>query len=202
MVKDEYIKDLHDNVDEHVFANTDPRYNYSRKYLGVLLEINGFFYYAPLSSPKNSDYMIMRGRKVIRNSTKSIIRMVETDANGKRSLLGTIKLSNMIPVPYNQLIDYDLDNEQDKEYKDLDLKEKRFINRNEDMITSYAEVLYREKMDGSISRGYLVRIKEPWSICCSRALSAQKMVFIAGAFHREIPGGALPGYPGGDFLQR
>ena len=45
--------------------------------------------------------MIMRGRKVIRNSTKSIIRMVETDENVMRSLLGTIKLSNMIPVPSN-----------------------------------------------------------------------------------------------------
>jgi len=155
MVKDEYITDLHDNVDEHVFANIDPRYNHSRKYLGVLLVINGFFYYAPLSSPKNSDYMIMRGRKVIRNSTKSIIRMVETDEHGKRSLLGTLKLSNMIPVPSSQLIDYDLDNEQDINYKDLVLKEKRFINRNEEMITSYAEVLYREKLDDSISKGYL-----------------------------------------------
>jgi protein AbiQ len=45
--------------------------------------------------------------------------MVETDENGKRSLLGTIKLSNMIPVPSNQLIDYELDNEQDVEYKNL-----------------------------------------------------------------------------------
>ena len=50
--------------------------------------------------------------------------MVETDENGKRTLLGTIKLSNMLPVPQDMLVDYDLDNEEDSDYKDLVLKEK------------------------------------------------------------------------------
>lgn len=154
-IDDDFIKDLHDNVNSHVFANTDPRYNHSRKYLGVLLLINGFSYYAPLSSPKNSDYMEIRGRRVIRNSILPIIRMVETDENGNRNLLGTIKLGNMIPVLDNMLIDYDLDNESDTDYKDLVLKEKRFINRNEEMIMAYAGQLYKEKTDGILSKGYL-----------------------------------------------
>ena len=57
-VDDSFIKDLRDNVDGHVFANIDPNYDHSRKYLGVVLKINGFSYYAPLSSAKKSDYML------------------------------------------------------------------------------------------------------------------------------------------------
>lgn len=154
-VDDSYIQDIHDNVDKHVFANIDPKYNHTRKYLGVILKINGFSYYAPLSSPKETDYIIMKGKRVIRNSVLTIIRMTETDENGKRLLLGTIKLSNMIPVPPDKLHDYDLNNETDKDYKDLVLKEKRFINRYEEVIVSYAETLYKEKTEGVIEKGYL-----------------------------------------------
>ncbi len=154
-VDDMFVKDMKENVDKHVFANEDPKYIHARKYLGVLLEINGFSYYAPFSSPKESDYMILKGKKVIRNSILPIIRMVETDVNGNRSLLGTIKLSNMLPVPDEKITLYDIDNEHESAYKDLLLKEKRFINRNEDMIISYAERLYKEKVNGIIKKGYL-----------------------------------------------
>jgi len=74
-----------------------------------------------------------------------IIQMTENKADGRRHLLGTIKLGNMIPVPDNKLQIYDLDNEPDPLYKDLVLKEKRFINRNEELITSYAYSLYNKK---------------------------------------------------------
>lgn len=156
LLNDDFIKDLHDNISKHVFSNDDPNYNHTRKYLGILLSINGFSYYAPLSSPKKSDYLYMKGHKVIRNSILSIIRMVETDENGKRTLLGTIKLSNMLPVPQDMLVDYDLDNEEDSDYKDLVLKEKRFINRNEELIASYAESLYNEKVKGTSNKGYII----------------------------------------------
>ncbi len=155
-LNDDFINDLRNNVSKHVFSNDDPNYSHTRKYLGVLLSINDFSYYAPLSSPKESDYLYMKGRKVIRNSILSIIRMTETDETGKRTLLGTIKLSNMMPVPQNMLVDYDLDNETDSNYKDLVLKEKRFINRNEEMIVSYAESLYNEKTKGTSNKGYII----------------------------------------------
>lgn len=156
MVDDSFIQDIHDNLNQHVFSNVNPGYNHTRKYLGVLLAINGFSYYAPLSSPKNSDFIDVKGHRVIRNSILPIIRMVETDENGQRHLLGTIKLGNMIPVPAEKLIDYNLDNEPDSDYKDLVLKEKRFINRNKEMITSFAEKLYNEKCGTTaIEKGYL-----------------------------------------------
>ncbi len=154
-IDDDFINDLRKNVNEHIFANIDPRYRHSRKYIGILLKISGFSYYAPLSSPKESDYMLLNERKVIRNSILPIIRMTETDSKGQRSLLGTIKLSNMIPVPDSKISKYDLDNEPDSDYKDLVLKETRFINRNEETITAYAEKLYKEKTEGIVKKGYL-----------------------------------------------
>lgn len=96
------------------------------------------------------------GRRVIRNSILPIIRITETDIYGKRHLLGTIKLSNMIPVPKCKLVLYDLDKETDEDYRNLVLKEKRFINRNKEMIIAHAETLYREKCSGTnAGRGYL-----------------------------------------------
>ena len=50
---------------------------------------------------------------------------------------------------------YDLDNEPDKAYKNLVMKEKRYINRNEEMILSYASTLYKEKTEGNSEKGYL-----------------------------------------------
>ena len=53
-IDDAFIKDLHDNIDSRVFNNNDPAYNHARKYLGVLIKIGSFSYYAPLSSPKRT----------------------------------------------------------------------------------------------------------------------------------------------------
>lgn len=52
IVEDDYIQDLQTNIDVHVFANIDSKYVHSRKYLGIVLQINGFSYYAPISSQK------------------------------------------------------------------------------------------------------------------------------------------------------
>lgn len=96
-VDDAFIKDLHDNVDSRVFNNNDPAYNHTRKYLGVLIKIGSFSYYAPLSSPKDSDYIIINGIHSIRNSIMPIIRMTENKADGKRHLLGTIYSPKVFP---------------------------------------------------------------------------------------------------------
>ncbi len=61
----------------------------------------------------------------------------------------------MISVPDDKLVDYDLDSEPDEDYKNLVLKEKRFINRNEEIITSYAEALYKEKTSGNSKKRYI-----------------------------------------------
>ncbi len=148
-VDNDYIQYLRINVSEHVFANQDPVYKHTRKYLGVVLTINDYRYYAPLSSPKNSDYFVdENGKKIIRKSIIPIIRMVESDITGKKTLLGTIKLSNMIPVPQGRLVLYNPDLEEDSHYKDLVEKEIRYINRHTPEILKNATVLYKQKKGG------------------------------------------------------
>lgn len=154
-ISDEYIAYLKSHVDKHVFANKDDSYVHSRKYLGAVLEINDYKYYIPLSSPKDSDYTEdSKGNKIVRKSIIPIIRMIDVDENGIKTLLGTLKLSNMIPASIDLLTLYDIDNEPDAKYKDLVEKEIRYINRHTTEIVRNASVLYKQKTNNE-EIGYL-----------------------------------------------
>ena len=155
-VSDNYIEYLRSNVDGHVFANKDERYVHTRKYVGVVLTIDKYKYYIPMSSPKNSDYIFSGdGSKVIRKSIVPIIRMIDKSEDGTVELMGTLKISNMIPVPEGELALYELDKESDLKYKDLVEKEVRYINRHTREILRNAEVLYRQKTSDRKDIGYL-----------------------------------------------
>ncbi len=152
-ISDNYIKYLRKTQD-HVFSNKIENRVHERKYVGVVLYIKDYFYFAPLSSPKNSDYMIKDGKRIIRKSIIPIIRMVDNGRNGQE-LLGTIKLSNMIPVPMNELCVYDLNCEEDVRYKNLVFKEVNYIRKNKELIKRNAAILYRQKIAGDQSAGYI-----------------------------------------------
>ena len=152
-ISDEYIEYLR-KTQVHVFSNKIENRVHGRKYIGVVLSIDGYYYFAPLSSPKNSDYMIKDGKRIIRRSIVPIIRMVDNGRNGQE-LLGTIKLSNMIPVPLDELCSYDLNSEMDAKYKNLVLKEVNFIRKNKELIKRNAAILYGQKKAGDQSAGYI-----------------------------------------------
>lgn len=99
-----------------------------------------YYYYIPLSSPKNTDYQMINGKRQIRKSIVPIIRITSTSDSGELELKGTLKLSNMIPVPSSELTLYDLESESDKFYKTLIHKELLFIRKNKDKIIQYAKV--------------------------------------------------------------
>ena len=109
------------------------------------MSIGGYRYYAPVSSPKPSDYKIENSKRVIRKSIVPIIRMVAQGKDNALELKGTIKLSNMIPVPQPMLLYYDFSRESDINYKIWVEKEYDFIRKNEKMITGNAKVLYSQK---------------------------------------------------------
>ncbi len=54
-VTDKYIDYLR-QFDHKVYDNKEDRRKVMRKYLGIVLTINGMNYYIPMSSPKKSDY--------------------------------------------------------------------------------------------------------------------------------------------------
>ena len=109
----------------------------------------------PLSSPKNTDYQIINGERRIRKSIIPIIRITAVSSNGEPELKGTLKLSNMIPVPASELTLYDIDNESDRRYKALIHKELIFIRKNQKKIKQNAKLLYKQKSENNSSIGYL-----------------------------------------------
>ena len=70
--------------EEHLFRNKKVTQDFSRKYIGIILEIEGFKYFAPLSSfkPKHK-------------------RLCETDDFIKIGVYAVINLNNMFPAPLN-----------------------------------------------------------------------------------------------------
>lgn len=146
-VSDKYIKYLM-QYDKRIYDNKEEVRTYKRKYIGIVLTINGYNYYVPMSSPKRTDYLDYE-KKVIRPDTKTIIRLCD----GGR-LYGTLRISNMIPVPITELEPYIIANEKDQKYKQVVLGELRYINSNTDKILKYAQIVYNQKIK-NINIGYI-----------------------------------------------
>lgn len=153
-ISEEYIAFLRD-TEKYVFSAKENDRNHTRKYLGIVLHINHYNYYVPLSSPKNTDYKIVNGEQKIRSSIIPIVRITSNSPSGELELKGTLKLSNMIPVPPSELILYDAANESDPSYKALIHKELLFIRKNQKKILQNAKILYKQKSENNPSIGYL-----------------------------------------------
>ena len=162
-VSDSYINYLRSFPElKHIYDNKIGNRKHTRKYLGVVFNNNGHKYYIPLSTPKNSDYDT--GTSKIRPDTPSIIRITDHSAaaTGTLVLLGTLRLSSMIPVGDKDLICYNIQNEYDITYQSLLYKELRFIRHNESKIIKTAKVLYNLKIKEDIlflnkkKPGYLI----------------------------------------------
>lgn len=143
-ISNEYISYLKDDPRlRNVFQNKPELH--VRKYLGVVFSRGEFNYFVPFSSPKETDYMLVNGKKTVRKSIIPIIRMTHKGESGELELKGTLKLSNMIPVPDSELTLYDIEGEQDTKYQDLIKNEWTFIRSNTSLILKNAKVLYNQK---------------------------------------------------------
>ena len=83
---------------EHIFAQDAEKDN--RKYIGVVFEIKGMKYFAPLSSFKDK-------HKKMKESIDFI----------KIKDYAVINLNNMIPVPDSQIVDIDINKEKEPSYR-------------------------------------------------------------------------------------
>ena len=80
-------------------------------------------------------------KKIIRKDTKTIIRIYNSDR-----LYGTLRISNMLPVPITELEPYVISNERNKKYKEVILGELRYINNNSEKIMKNTEIVYKQKL--------------------------------------------------------
>lgn len=123
-----YIEYL-SNFEEHLFKNKKITQDFSRKYIGIILEINGFKYFAPLSSfkPKHR-------------------RLCETVDFIKVGIYAVINLNNMFPAPLILCKSVKIENIKNEHYKNLVRAEYRIIKQKTEQIINNAKDVYNHKM--------------------------------------------------------
>ena len=118
----------------HLFHNKAAGQTHERKYIGILLTVQGMDYFAPLSSfkPKHS-------------------RMPETLDFIKIKQYAVININNMFPVPKNLTTYVDISQERDVRYRSLLLAEYRVIKTLQDKIRKNALLIYRHRLENGSS---------------------------------------------------
>ena len=100
-----------------------------RKYIGIVFQINGINYFAPLSSYKTKH-----------------VKMRESVDFIKIKDYAVINFNNMIPIPQSQIVEIDINKEKDMSYRYLLQAESREINRQKNRIRKNAEIVYSHKI--------------------------------------------------------
>lgn len=154
----------------------------NRPFIGILIKINRFNYYAPLSSPKTKHRTMMEQIDFIKIK------------NGK---LGAINLNNMIPIHISCLKPIDIqikstDDKSTKEYKNLLMDQLSWCNgeKNEPEIKRKAIALYKTIVNQRASEKLLKR-------CCDFKLDEIQYLKYCLEHNLEIEqlkqnGGKLP----------
>jgi len=146
-ISDEYINYLRKKF-PRVYSNKENRRVHTRKYLGVVIEIEEHKYYIPLSSPKDKhDYIMVDGKKTVCKDSLIVMRIV-SGTGEEKELKGTLQIGTMIPVPDDVVELYDVGNEPDQAYKDLVNEEMIYIRKNAKKIMKNAKILYRKRKSG------------------------------------------------------
>ena len=122
-----YLKSLEPKIHEN--------YGNPRPYIGILLSINGFDYYAPLSSYKAKQ-----------DSIKNITVFKLHEKGNLENKLGVIHLNNMCPVPISQLTEVVID--FNTKYGRLLQNQYEYILHYQDNIQKQAERLYASVREG------------------------------------------------------
>lgn len=98
-----------------------------RPYVGIVLLVGDYRYFVPMESPKPNHAKIKPGRHIMKLD------------DGKLGLLG---FNNMIPVPDDALVSFDIDNEPDLKYGELLRRQVTYINRRKADVLNHASQTY------------------------------------------------------------
>ena len=134
-ISDEYVELLRKKY-PRIYSNKEDTRIHTRKYLGVVLEIDGYKFYIPLSSPKKHDYKDVDGKKTIRKDSLIVIRMIS----------------------YKNW-------EKDKQYRDLITEELIFIRKHKDKIKKSARVLYSKKKASNSDNAVVANCLDFIAVC-------------------------------------
>ena len=112
----------------HLFHNRQQGQGNERKYIGIVLQVNGLDYFAPLSSFKPKHRRMKEGLDFIKIKDYAVIN-----------------LNNMFPVPLLECRYVNFETVRDPKYKSLLLAEYRFIKSIQEKIRKNANTLYKHK---------------------------------------------------------
>lgn len=129
-----YIKYLKES-DSQMFHDTG-----SRVYIGILLNVHGLDYFAPLSSFKDKHHHM--------SNLLDLIKIKE---------YAVINLNNMIPVSKSNYKLFDINNIKNKHYKNLLQREVREINKIRQKIVKNANYIYNHKIQNNDSTPLAIR---------------------------------------------
>lgn len=124
----------------------------NRPFIGVILDVNGKNFFAPLTSPKKKHLMM-----------KDMQDFLKIEG-GK---LGGINLNNMMPIPKCYLEKIEIETIEDKKYRRMLKKQISWINQNELRIHNRARNLYYLIINGHTTKQLLKR-------CCNFRLLERK----------------------------
>ena len=121
-VAEKYVRYLN-GADNRVQYNKGTR----RPYVGVVLLVGSYRYFVPMESPKANH-----------KNLKPAVHIMPLDG-GQYGLLG---FNNMIPVPKSALIEFDINDEPDRQYAELLKRQSYFINKHKADVYNRASKTY------------------------------------------------------------
>ena len=127
----------------HLFHNKAASQSNERKYIGVILTVNGMDYFAPLSSFKDKH-----------------ARMPEALDFIKIKRYAVININNMFPVPNGLTTYVDISKERNPKYKSLLLAEYRAIKAMQEKIRKNAALVYKHKIENGNSTALAKRCND------------------------------------------
>lgn len=126
----EYIKYAY-SIDKYII-NTE-------NLMGIVIRLKEMIYFLPIVSSSDSDYDENHN---LRKTTPAILRMFDAK---NQDYLGKCLFSNMFPIPYNDLIQLDINNFEEKQKVILE-KKLEYLQSNQKRIIKAAERLYEQKV--------------------------------------------------------
>ena len=126
------VSDRYINFLKKLDTKIPDNYSGKRPYVGIVLEINGHKYLAPLTSHKPKQDKLQ--------STNPTIYKIHEKGN-ENNKLGMLHFNNMIPVIDSEIATIDFST-QDKKYSSLLSTQLAFIKSNQDNIKTRAKQLY------------------------------------------------------------
>lgn len=159
-----YLKYLH-AIDDQVFYKEEK--NYDRKpHLGMLVGINGFKYCIPLTSAKprhlgwqnitEHNYIVYEIVNEDELHKDDVYKKYDKESNIYKKLLSVLEIRKMIPVNEQVIEKINFDYIEDQNYRNLLLKEYRFLSSYKKQILLKAQELYDKQKETSIVKSCYV----------------------------------------------